>query len=377
MTGKPDTVRQALREPELSPLRGALDVELEEEAVPEIWHRIDARLSVAQSARPRRASFVVLSAAALVLLLIGGFWLRRPASGTALALEGRAVPNALSAAERPRTFAFADGSQLELATFTDLHLLANDGHTFMTALARGRTTFDVRPGGPRRWIVEAGFATVEVLGTRFIVERDGASVRVEVERGSVLVRSGLLSGGSVRLTAGQKLVVTAPSAAGSAPATIAPAAPPLAASTPVAPSAAAAGATPPLVPSAKGGASADAVDRALEAADSARRRHEPSEAARALEAALAAAGPSDKRRGLAALSLARLIVASEPDRAARVLRDSFGAVPKGLQEDALARRVEAESRAGHFAEASRLGAEYERRFPAGQRLNEVRRWSAP
>ena len=88
-----------------------------------------------------------------------------------------------------------------------------------------------------------------------------------------------------------------------------------------------------------------------------------------------AASSADKRRGLAALSLARLILTTEPRRAASVLRESFGAMPAGLVEDALARRVEAEGRAGNFAEARRLAAEYERRFPSGQRLREVTRWS--
>jgi hypothetical protein len=119
----------------------------------------------------------------------------------------------------------------------------------------------------------------------------------------------------------------------------------------------------------------DAVDQALAAADAARRRGDRAEAAQALEAALTAARPSDKRRGLAALTLARLVLRNDPARAARVLRDAFGAMPADLVEDALARRVEAEGRSGRRDEAARLADEYERRFPAGQRASEVKRWS--
>ena len=85
--------------------------------------------------------------------------------------------------------------------------------------------------------------------------------------------------------------------------------------------------------------------------------------------------PSDPRRGMAALSLARLLLATDPGRAAAVLNDSFAAVPRALQEDAWARRAEAEGRAGHLVEAARLAHEYQRRFPSGRRSDEVQRWS--
>jgi hypothetical protein len=120
----------------------------------------------------------------------------------------------------------------------------------------------------------------------------------------------------------------------------------------------------------------DAVDRALADADAARRHGDGIAAVRALETALTAARPNDKRRGLAALILARFVLRSEPARAAQVLRDAFSAMPADLVEDALARRVEAEGRAGRREEAARLADDYARRFPAGQRASEVKRWSS-
>jgi len=52
-----------------------------------------------------------------------------------------------------------------------LEVLNNDQSSFSTALRRGRATFEVHPGGPRRWTVEGGLATIEVVGTEFTLER--------------------------------------------------------------------------------------------------------------------------------------------------------------------------------------------------------------
>jgi len=47
----------------------------------------------------------------------------------------------------------------------------------------------------------------------------------------------------------------------------------------------------------------------------------------------------------------------------------------GLEEDARARLVEAHARAGHGERAREAAADYERHFPRGSRLAEVRRWA--
>jgi hypothetical protein len=52
-------------------------------------------------------------------------------------------------------------------------------------------------------------------------------------------------------------------------------------------------------------------------------------------------------------------------------------MPAGLAEDALARRVEAEGRAGNGARAAELAREYLRRFPNGRRVEDVQRWLGP
>lgn len=83
--------------------------------------------------------------------------------------------------------ALDDGSHLELAPTTHLTTHRGAPERVELALDRGRTTFDVKPGGPRAWIIDAGSVRVEVLGTRFTVSRHGAHVEVSVERGKVKV----------------------------------------------------------------------------------------------------------------------------------------------------------------------------------------------
>jgi transmembrane sensor len=250
----------------------------------------------------------------------------------------------------------------------------------------------VQPGGPRHWIIEAGLASVEVVGTRFTVERKSALVHVAVERGVVLVRAENLPHGSVRLTAGEQVdvqgsapeaelvpdVPSARSAPPSAPRLEVPALPLEQRSLGHAPSTLAPGAPPsPPVPVASPSSElpADEIEQALSAADRARQRGDRATAVRSLEAANAKSTHPDPRQGIAALILARLLLPAEPSKAALVLRRSFAAVPRALQEDAWVRWAEAEGRAGNVTEAARLADEYERRFPNGRRAEEIRRWA--
>lgn len=102
----------------------------------------------------------------------------------------------------------ADGSSLELSPGAQLDVLSNDGSE-LAFRTQGTIRFDVEPGGPRTWRIDAGLANVEVLGTRFVVERSEAQVRVRVERGHVRVRSPLLSEQTRDLHAGEEVSVVA------------------------------------------------------------------------------------------------------------------------------------------------------------------------
>jgi hypothetical protein len=75
--------------------------------------------------------------------------------------------------------------------------------------------------------------------------------------------------------------------------------------------------------------------------------------------------------------LARLLIGQAPAKAAQILRSSLSDMPQALLEDASVRLVEAESRAGNLVAARQAADDYRRRFPAGRRQDEVRRWSEP
>jgi transmembrane sensor len=366
-------VRRALQSPEEEPLHRHLEDGFEESDVLQRFRSIDRRLARTPSLWPRAAAAVALAAA---LILVAWFGLRRPTSEP-LALLGGALPTLIEAQATAREARFADGSVLELAKDTRLEILRNDGHAFVSVLRRGSGTFDVEPGGPRHWIIETGLASVEVVGTRFTVTRGADRVRVSVEHGIVVVRAESLPGTTRRLGAGESVEVLAPTPAapererGPAPAPVVSPPPASSAPSPVA-------STPRLAPSNRVEQPlADEIDARLSAADAARRRGDRESAIRHLEEVLEQATPDDPRRGMAALSLARLTVRQDPALAATALEGSMQGMPKGLAEDALARRVEAEARAGNRARASELAKEYLERFPNGHRANDVRRWLDP
>jgi hypothetical protein len=367
-------VERALRNPERAPLGSLLREDLSERRLKAMWERIDHA--------PRRGPAVWLVAAVTATLVaLSLFVAQRQAHSGRLALSSGAVPGVLEAGAAPATPRFEDGSMVSLGKGTRLEVLRNDGRSFVTALRRGDATFDVEPGGERHWIIEAGELSVEVVGTRFRVQRDTDLTKVTVQHGIVLVRGARVPDGSLRLLAGEGFELRAPVA--TAPAASAPPAPamsgnPLAppqelrapvVASPISSASATSG------PASSGRQPRDDVERSLWEADAARAHRDSSGAARHFEAAWLRAAPGDPRRGLAGLSLARLLIGVDPVKAARVLRSSLPDMPQALLEDSLARLVEAESRGGDAAAAARAADDYLRRFPNGLRAEEVRRWA--
>lgn len=355
------------------PLRVHLRDDLAESQVQGMWQRIDH--TPVRARRPWLLAGVV--SAALLLLGLAVFRNWHEPEVRPLALASGATPGVLSTDTGPAVTRFDDGSLVSLAALTRLEVLRNDARSFVTALRRGGATFDVKPGGPRHWIIEAGELSVEVVGTRFRVERQGELTRVGVEHGIVLVRGERVPGGSVRLTAGTSfelpstpLAVDENSTTRAEPVPAAPSASGVPRAAAPAPSSSSSSSSAEPTPR-------DEVDRALLAADSARRKGDNAAAIGYFDAAWRRAGAGDARRGLAALSLARLLIGGQPAQAAQILRSSLSDMPQALLEDASVRLVEAESRSGNQAAAARAADDYSRRFPAGRRAEEVQRWSKP
>jgi transmembrane sensor len=308
----------------------------------------------------------------------------------------------VSPASSSRAVDFSDGSRIELRAGARVEPIENSSRAFRVALAAGAATFDVRPGGPRRWAVECGRVSVEVVGTRFTVACAPAAVRVDVERGIVLVRGDGVPDGAKRLTAGMSLEVqdtppveirptlpdpedAQPPLPRLAPTRVpAPAGPPSALPTPSAPWKSLAlhgdndSAYAELGPQGIASASETAsVEDLLTLADVARLSGHPRDAVAPLSR-IVSEHAQDPSAPLAAFTLGRIQLDSlaQPREAATSFQRAIDlGLPRSLEQDAYARRVEAKARAGDAAGAREARQEYERRFPQGQRLNEVRKWS--
>lgn len=345
------------------PISDVLEDTVDEARVHRLWRGIE-------QGRPRRrwpapVAVVGLAAAAALVLWIASRP-PTPAPDGSLATAGGAP----LASVVEQTLELSDGSRVVPEPGARLELLRNDGRAVSWLLVRGAARFEVTPGGPRTWSVEAGLATVEVVGTVFTVSRREEAVEVSVERGVVLVRGDRVPDRARRLTAGQSLRVDAPLAAvaptprAAEPAEAEPVEPPL--PEPVAPTVAEPTSPRPAPP---------ALDAAalLEQADLARGAGQPEEAARLL--ARAAALDGDPDAGLAAFTLGRLELdqLGRPDRAEAAFARALALrLPPRLREDAMARRVDALARAGRAAEARTAADAYLAAHPNGRHVQSVR-----
>ncbi len=186
------------------PIKRTLARKLDDARLASVWRRVrDERLQ----ARPRRRR-LVFAAVPLTLVAVALLvWLRVPATTAPLKLADASPLSAIATTQQPRTVDLDDGSHITLSPGGLLQTVANRDRVFGTKLVHGRAEFEVRPGGPRRWLVHAGGVTVEVVGTHFTVDRAAHSVAVAVSRGEVLVRGKGVVGGAQSLRVGQSLQV--------------------------------------------------------------------------------------------------------------------------------------------------------------------------
>jgi transmembrane sensor len=325
--------------------------------------------------RRRAAMVAVLGAAILVL---GIFLGRRQAS-----VARHATP------EAPVLARLVDGSAV-IARSPDARVesiaVGPEAATFQ--LDRGSARFDVAPNPERPFRVLAAGVTITVLGTVFDVSLEPAGVHVSVVRGRVRVTSKdsdrVLGAGESGLFAGAEVA-----AQDASPVAVAPASAPSATRERVK--------EPAVSPSwralAHEGSYAQAVTRLMAegpnavrdtpedlllAADVARLGGHPERAVAPLERVVSGF-PFDSRAPLAAFTLGRTLLEQlgRPRPAARAFAtarqlDRAGA----LTQDALAREVEAWSRAGEGDKAHERALDYLKRYPKGRRASAVRRLGA-
>lgn len=388
---------------------------------------------VAQLRRRRRAQRIVsagvMSLAAVGLLAFRG--LNADAGSNALASRGLSEPasqlqNQLQYQDKPAAIAasqpeqqlaqlplkLADGSHVRsLAQGAAVSVENNQADRIQLRLDAGGARFDVIPNKQRVFTVRAGSVEVAVLGTVFDVERDHGRVRVSVSRGKVRVRTApengnlnetaiVKAGESVwfeehpEAAAGGNAPQEAADAAVSGKAEETSALEPRAVKSRTSKHAARASVArdEPREPQRAAWRSLsqsgdydgayrllqqstveDDSGALLDAADAARLSGHPQAAVMYLRKVL------DQHHDtpvapLAAFTLGRVLLErlGQPSEAA----DAFGTARKlapggSLAQDALAREVEAWSKAGHPDQAYRRAREYVERYPEGRRLRAV------
>jgi transmembrane sensor len=328
------------------------------------------RAAIARRVTRRRA--IVRTAVAVAstgMLAVGGLALVRWQSAVPAAAPP--VSSARAAANPP-----AAGGAGELVSVTRLSsdtvlapLPDRDGRGF--ALRAGGARFSVPHDPDRPFVVAAGDVTIEDLGTTFTVRYLTVDrLKIAVEEGRVRVRAG---GTDTEVPAGATLEVpVAPDVEG--PRTEQRSAGATASSwRPLAERGQYEEARRALRKAGPNAVRDDTADLLL-AADAARLSGHPDEAVPYLARVLHGHA-RDPRAGLAAFTLGRVLLdelgrPSEAVEAFALARSSGGP----LAEDALARQVEALSRAGEVTRSRELALLYRRLYPNGRRAKAVSRF---
>jgi transmembrane sensor len=322
-----------------------------------------------RTSRRRMMARTAVAVASTGMIAVGGFALARWQSAVPVAAQSVSTPT-------PGSNAPAAGGARETVTVTRLSsdtvlapLPDHAGRGF--ALRAGAARFSVPHDPDRPFVVAAGDVTIEDLGTTFTVSYLAADrLKIAVEEGRVRVRA---DGTDTDVPASATLEVPV-SAAVEGPRTEQRPAPVAASSwRPLAERGQYEEARRALRKAGPSAVRDDTADLLL-AADAARLSGHPAEAVPYLERLLRGHA-RDPRASLAAFTLGRVLLdelgrPSEAVDAFALARSSGGP----LAEDALAREVEALSRAGEVTRSREQALLYRRLYPNGRRAKAVSRF---
>lgn len=175
-------------------LREHLDARIDEPRIHAAWRGVEARLG--QRGTRWTAPVIAVAAIASIAVIV---WPRTP---SVLVLDDGSAPTTIESGAMHQMIALGDGSMIALDPGTTLVPTRNDGEHFELEMLTGGATFSVTPGGPRRWVIDAGEAEVTVVGTVFRIEHlPSGEVEVSVERGRVSVSN---ARGARELGAGER-----------------------------------------------------------------------------------------------------------------------------------------------------------------------------
>ena len=351
------------------PLSRHLDPDVDEAALARIW----ARRRPPRSRRALPVGILVGASLVLVVFALRAVLTSDPASSPSLA--------AIEAGSAPHRATLPDDSTLLLSAGARVEPLMLDPTRVLLHQRRGRVEYRVAPDPGRRFLVEAGAVSVEVTGTRFVVDRDVDPVNVEVLEGSVIVRGDGLPDRVVRLGPGESISSPVVSQTrGAAPTeTLAPPAEP-AELVPDEVGAPVPGREPPTgetpsEPTAPPMVQPNAVSDWLAEADLARREGRFRDAVAPLSRVASAGGPQS---AVASYSLGRLYMdeLGDPAAAALAMQHALTAgLPTNLREPARHRHFRALLRSDVLG-ASDAADAYLASHPDGPHAEEVRQWLA-
>ena len=378
-------------------LRDLVHSELDRATSRRLWLGVAVRRDARARARRRLVFVATFAIGVVAALLVVTFSAERREQAVVARehagvrkLQGGEVWSTVAGPDaEERAIDLDDGSRITLERGSRIEPLENTEHSVVVLLGEGRAVFDVKPGGPRRWSIEAGLATVEAVGTRFVVSRSPMSVIVEVDRGTLLVRGERVANRVQRLVAGERLEI------GIAQTELTPLPSSSSVEFPSPPRepAASASNTPDWHGLARKGAYAEAyerlaadgiarrvqtadVDQLLALADVARFSGHPAAAVEPLRRVVTD-HRRDPRAALAAFTLGRVHLDFLDDPVAAV-GDFETAIllplPPALLEDAYLRLIDARARAGDRHGAHEAWIQYRERFPNSSRHSEADQW---
>lgn len=351
----------------------------------ELWHDLSQRRR-ARGKRRGPSLRAALSIAACFVMLLGSalaltFGFAGPARDDhrpLLAADRSVLPGQIDAPEGYRALDLSDGSRVTVARGAHLDVLESSPRAVSFALRSGRVRFDVRPRGPRSWRVECGVFSVEVVGTKFVIERSSDEVSVQVLHGAVLVRGAAIPDGVQRLNAGGSFKARPNNDTERAQADEVARLEPVV--LPLVREESGLRADTVSVRSALRGPRRGRVTHAprnsevetlFRAADTARLRGRAREAAAKLSRILEHHA-DDPRASLAGFALARLQLGAlgQPQLAVGNLKLALSlGLPRALLEDAYGKLAEAYEKAGDKSAACVAFSEYRRRFPNGEKAS--------
>jgi transmembrane sensor len=352
---------------ELARLKQHLEVDLSEQQVERL---VQGGAERRQRRRIRRslAAGLVLGAVSTTLIALLLRWpaglAKLQAKAQTVSLQSAAPPHAPAASAStapplPDVITLHDHSRaIALEPDTQMAVEEDAPERVHVRLERGRARFEVTRRPERSFTVRAGNVTVSVVGTTFGVEMIADRVGVTVEKGAVEVDWGL---GQKRLLAGDSGWFP-PLVMSSQPETTTPSLRP------------ANDGNTPAPPGSVAHSSPRNAQQLLTEVDTARSMGQTSRAVELLREILRDY-PNDPRAPLAAFTLGRVLLneLGRPREAAAAFQQVRQKAPTTqFAEDALAREIEAWTRASEPGRARALATIYLERYPNGRHARRVK-----